>query len=131
VVRILDFPHAAEHASALIEALQQAGMALPSSVLSRSLHVLKHRGSHCLLRLLEHLPDEIASRDGVREHLSYLRKREHLMQYPSYRTDGWPIGSGMIESANKVVVQARLKGAGMRFRTLPRQSHARLADSCV
>lgn len=37
------------------------------------------------------------------------------MQYPSYQRQGWPIGFGMVESANKVVVQARLKGAGMHW----------------
>jgi hypothetical protein len=51
----------------------------------------------------------------VREHLSYLRKREGLMQYPRFRRQGWPIGSGMVESANKLVVEARLKGAGMHW----------------
>ena len=43
-VRILDFPHAAEHLNLLIEALQHAGVTLPSNVLERSLHILKHRG---------------------------------------------------------------------------------------
>ncbi|HEY6409025.1 MAG TPA: hypothetical protein VIY29_16310 [Ktedonobacteraceae bacterium] len=28
---------------------------------------------------------------------------------------GWPMGSGSVESANKLVVEARLKGAGMRW----------------
>ena len=37
------------------------------------------------------------------------------MQYPRYQQQGWPIGSGMVESANKHVVQARLKGAGMHW----------------
>jgi hypothetical protein len=37
------------------------------------------------------------------------------MQYPKYRHDGWPIGSGMVESANKNVVEARLKGTGMHW----------------
>ena len=37
------------------------------------------------------------------------------MQYPQYQEQGWPLGSGMVESANKVVVQARLKGAGMHW----------------
>lgn len=37
------------------------------------------------------------------------------MQYPTYRAAGWPIGSGMVESANKLVVQARLKGSGMHW----------------
>lgn len=37
------------------------------------------------------------------------------MQYPQFRRDGWPIGSGMVESANKNVVEARLKGPGMHW----------------
>src|SRR5947209_13982623 len=37
------------------------------------------------------------------------------MHYPTYQAAGWPIGSGSVESANKVVVEARLKGAGMRW----------------
>jgi hypothetical protein len=47
--------------------------------------------------------------------VNYLRKREQHMQYPLYQQLGWPIGSGSVESANKCVVQARLKGAGMRW----------------
>jgi hypothetical protein len=37
------------------------------------------------------------------------------MQYPTFRHAGWPIGSGMVESANKLVVEARLKGTGVRW----------------
>src|SRR5579872_4968225 len=37
------------------------------------------------------------------------------MQYPTFQAAGWPIGSGSVESANKLVVEARLKGAGMRW----------------
>ncbi len=37
------------------------------------------------------------------------------MQYPSFQQQGWPIGSGMLESGNKLVVEARLKGAGMHW----------------
>src|SRR4029434_215935 len=36
-------------------------------------------------------------------------------QYGVFQAEGWPIGSGMVESANKVVVEARLKGAGMHW----------------
>ena len=37
------------------------------------------------------------------------------MQYPRFQQQGWPIGSGMVESANKNVVEARLKGTGMHW----------------
>ncbi len=114
-VRILDFAHAAEHVSLLIEALEHAGVPLPAQVLKRSLHILKHRGPRLLLRWCERLPASLAQDEEVHKHLHYLGKRESMMQYPLYQQHGWPIGSGMVESANKVVVQARLKGAGMHW----------------
>ena len=61
------------------------------------------------------VPSHLVQQEGVREHAGYLRKREAMMQYPEYQEQGWPIGSGMVESANKVVVEARLKGAGMHW----------------
>ena len=51
----------------------------------------------------------------LQSNLSYLLKREAQMQYPTYQAAGWPIGSGMVESAHKRVLQARLKGAGMQW----------------
>jgi hypothetical protein len=33
-------------------------------------------------------------------------------------SEGWPIGSGVVESGNKLVVEARLKGAGMHWSRL-------------
>jgi len=114
-VRILDFPHAAEHLSLLLQALEKAGMTFPPDLLQRSLHRLKHRGPRFLLRLSNRLPAHLAELEGIREHVGYLQKREKLMQYPTFRKDGWPIGSGMVESANKLVVEARMKGAGMHW----------------
>jgi hypothetical protein len=114
-VRILDFPHAAEHLSLLLVALEQTGVRLPAGFLARLLHHLKHRGPRALLRLANRLPAHLAEGEEVREHLGYFRKRVAQMQYPQFRIQGWPIGSGSVESANKVVVQARLKGAGMHW----------------
>ncbi len=114
-VRILDFPHAAEHVSDLLEALEKMGHHFPVQMLERCLHVLQHRGPGPLLRMSQRLPPDLIALTSVREHLGYLRKREGLMQYPHFRHQGWPIGSGMVESANKLVVQARLKGAGMHW----------------
>lgn len=114
-VRILHFPHAAEHLNLLIEALQQAGVTLPANAFDRSLHILKHRGPGLLLRWYDRLPAALRELESVQKQVHYFRKRVSLMQYPAYQRQGWPIGSGMVESANKVVVQARLKGAGMHW----------------
>ena len=37
------------------------------------------------------------------------------IKYPEYRAKGYFVGSGAIESANKVIVQRRLKQSGMRW----------------
>src|SRR5262249_50935131 len=44
--------------------------------------------------------------------LGYLSKRREQVAYARFRALGLPIGSGMVESANKNVVERRLKGAG-------------------
>jgi hypothetical protein len=114
-IRILDFPHAAEHVASLLEALVKGGCTFPSRMLERSLHILKHRGPRFLLSRIDLLPAALLEQNGIREHVGYLQKREALMQYSTFLKQGLPIGSGMVESANKHVVEARLKGAGMRW----------------
>jgi hypothetical protein len=42
-------------------------------------------------------------------------KRLAQVQYATFQAAGYPIGSGSTESANKVVVEARLKGSGMHW----------------
>src|SRR6266700_1716430 len=114
-LRVLDFPHAAEHLNLLLEALQQAAMILPPNAFDRCLHILKHRGPGALVRCYDRLPASYKELEAVQKQMQYFGKRLSLIQYPDYQRDGWPIGSGMVESANKVVVQARLKGAGMHW----------------
>jgi hypothetical protein len=114
-LRVLDFPHATEHLNLLLEALQQAGMNLPPNAFDRCLHILKHRGPGPLVRCYDRLPSTSKELEVVQKQMQYFHKRLSLMQYPDSQRDGWPIGSGMVESANKVVVQARLKGAGMHW----------------
>lgn len=53
--------------------------------------------------------------DEVATCLGYLAKRLEQIQYRRFRKEGRPIGSGIVESANKLVVEMRLKGAGMRW----------------
>jgi hypothetical protein len=113
-VRILDFPHAAEYINEIGEAVRAAGGRLPAGWLTGVLHRLKAEGPARVLKHLAWLAARFPSA-LIQENLSYLQKREAHMQYPSYQQAGWPIGSGSVESANKLVVEARLKGAGMRL----------------
>ena len=113
-VRILDFAHAAEYVSEIGQAVQAAEGHLPTRWLDSVLHRLKHQGPARVLQHLSWLATRFP-RPLIQEKLAYLQKREAHMQYPTYQAAGWPIGSGSVESANKLVVEARLKGAGMRW----------------
>lgn len=75
-VRILDFPHAAEHINYLLEALENATMHFRPKMLERSLHILKHRGPQPLVRMADRLGNNLAQQKGVYEHLDASRVNE-------------------------------------------------------
>ncbi len=52
---------------------------------------------------------------------NYIKNNGYRMNYPDYRKKGYFIGSGMIESGNKSVLQKRMKLAGMRWNVEPAQ----------
>jgi hypothetical protein len=47
--------------------------------------------------------------------VTYFTKRLAQADYAAFQAAGYPIGSGSTESANKLVVEARLKGSGMHW----------------
>lgn len=51
----------------------------------------------------------------VTANLEYFEKRRDHIRYAAFAEAGYPIGSGAVESGNKLVVEARLKGAGMHW----------------
>jgi hypothetical protein len=114
-IRILDFPHAAERISGVGQEIFGQGETQTQQWLEQQLHQLKHEGPEKVLSELQGLQTEHAQVEVLADNLAYLQKREPHMQYPTYQAQGLPIGSGTVESANKVVVEARLKGAGMHW----------------
>ena len=114
-IRILDFPHAAEHVNQIGEALYGEHTAESRAWLSERLHRLKHEGPDELLCEFQQLQLAHPEKEAIASNLAYLAKRRAQMQYPHFQAQGWPIGSGIVESGNKLVVEARLKGAGMHW----------------
>ncbi|MBA3405722.1 MAG: ISKra4 family transposase [Gemmatimonadaceae bacterium] len=114
-VRILDFPHGVEHVNLVGQAVFGAGTPEASTWLATQRHTLKHEGGAALLSALRSLMEAHPEAEGCRVPMAYLSKRVKQMEYPLFQAAGWPLGSGVVESANKVVVEGRLKGAGMRW----------------
>ena len=65
-----------------------------------------------------HLPEPqvwLAWDDEARGALRYLENRLANMNYPAFRNNAWPIGSGQIEAMNKSVIGHRMKRSGMHW----------------
>lgn len=121
-IRILDFAHAAGYVAQIGQAVWGEGTAELKAWLATTLHQLKHDSPDTVLQTLRTIQQELeggpaspVTLESVRTALQYLEKRRPLMEYAHFQALGYPIGSGSVESGNKIVVEARLKGAGMRW----------------
>lgn len=118
-VRILDFPHAAQRLGVVAEAVWGAGACASAWTMAQR-KGLRDGDPAVVLGAIRALPaaaaPDPAEAARVRDDaLGYLEPRLEQMRYAAFRQQGLPIGSGAVESANKTVVAARLKGAGRRW----------------
>ena len=118
-VRILDFPHGAQRLSDAAEAVwetQETGRAWAAAQRAE----LRDGAAETVLAAIRALPlaetRDPGAADQVRQQvLGYLAPRVDQMRDAAFRAQGLPIGSGIVESANTLVVKARLTGAGRRW----------------
>jgi hypothetical protein len=126
-VRILDWGHAVESLAAAAQAAYGAGTVRAETWLAPQRHALTPEDPQTVLAALRTLRAEVAPGDAeadaeadgpgavITHSLEYLEKRRAQIQYATFAAPGYPRGSGSVESAHKLVVAARLKGAGMRW----------------
>jgi hypothetical protein len=119
-VRILDWGHSSGYLAEVARAVFGQGSAQSVEWLSVQLHELKHGDPEKVLAKLRGIKEELAlagseALEVVATSLEYLEKRRDQIRYAEFIAAGYPIGSGIVESANKLVVEARLKGAGMHW----------------
>jgi hypothetical protein len=115
---ILDFYHVAEHLHDFAKWWHAGDAAAATALATTWCHQLKQEGGTVLQATLQALDlrgRSAAVREAYRQLTGYVANQVHRMDYPFYRTKGWQIGSGPVESACKTVVGQRLKGAGMRW----------------
>lgn len=110
-VRILDYSHAAQHLAGAGSAVLGEGSAAFTQWYAQQGEELKHGDAATVIAALR----QLGNGSAVNEAVNYLEKRVGQMAYAKYQAQGYPIGSGSVESANKLVVEARLKGAGMHW----------------
>jgi hypothetical protein len=76
--------------------------------------------------VIQELEESERSTKEVESLLHYIRTNESRMNYPYYRAQGWRVGSGAVESLNRHMTAARLRGAGMRWEEEGAKRMARL-----
>lgn len=114
-VRILDLPHVGEYVNKVAQAVYGEGTPQAQGWWHTQMQGLKERGAAPLLAELRGLCEAQPQCSPLSDSLAYLQKREGHMHYPAYQAEGWPLGSGIAESANKLLVEDRLKGSGMHW----------------
>jgi len=53
--------------------------------------------------------------DAISKVIKYLENHKQMMYYDQYLAKGYPIGTGVVESACRLLVKDRMEGSGMRW----------------
>jgi hypothetical protein len=116
---VLDFYHAAQNLWKAAAAWLDGRTTQARRWFTWARHRLRHGMPDGVLADLEEALDveglPATARDTLTTVYAYLaRHREHI-NYAMYKELGLPLGSGMVESACKWLIQQRFKGVGMRW----------------
>ncbi len=114
-VEILDWWHAVQRLWAIADAYFSPGDEAAEWVTAQKSAFAESRLRQMMhaVRLL--YPRGRTLPEPVRQAVGYIFRNRRRMDYAAFRSAGYPIGSGTIESGCKTVVQARMKQAGMRW----------------
>jgi hypothetical protein len=115
VVEIVDIFHAYEH----LWAAGRAVFAVPEALagwVEPLKDALYAQGAPAVLTALDALvPPDPAAAEALRRERAYFADNAARMDYPRFMAHQLPIGSGAVESLCKTLIEAREKGAGMRW----------------
>lgn len=108
-IQVLDFYHLAEHVFATARELFGEGDAAGRDWAETVLELLREEEIKTALVYLER------TGEGTEKLREYITANQERMPYRRLRERGYPIGSGIVESACKQIVHARHRQAGMRW----------------
>ena len=113
---VLDFWHAAEHLKRAADAAFGSDEKATKWFKAKR-HTLRDdpNGVNKVIYALRYLLRKGRGRAEIRKTLGYFRNNRSRMNYYHLAKDGYPIGSGEVEAANKVLVTQRLKRSGQRW----------------
>jgi hypothetical protein len=120
--QVLDFYHASSYLGAVASALYPKDLAQQQQWLDQKCHQLKHDVGSALqlYQQMHELSQSQAHPQPIQGNLTaavtYFHNHLHQMNYAFYRSQHYPIGSGVTEAACKTVIKQRLCCSGMRWK---------------
>lgn len=119
-IQILDLYHLKENIYEYAKAVFKGNDRKIKNFVDRTIERIYNKEFNLIYRELKKYED-IKLPVGIVNLKTYISNNENKMDYRTYEKNGWFVGSGAIESANKTIVQKRLKQAGMRWSILGAQ----------
>ncbi len=113
-IGILDFYHASEHLGVFCSLLKDQRKA--KATYTRWAHMLLEGRVLQVMHEMRRRADSVADRDSAIREINYFKTNLSRMDYDAYKSQGFPIGSGLVEGSCKFVVSKRFKGSGMRWK---------------
>lgn len=116
--RVIDFAHAQGYVATMGKAVYGAETDTFNrwyAQMSQQLLTKPPQRTLSDLRFLQATHQDHPDITEIDQALRYLEQREAMIDYAHFRSQGIPIGSGIVESGHKVVMQRRMKQAGMRW----------------
>jgi hypothetical protein len=116
-IQILDFIHAVQNAMVCAKALLGEGDPGLPLWEKRIRQLIDASPDVAIRELLDCLPYTTTDEqlEALNKLVGYYRANDKRMRYSEFREQGLPIGSGIVESAHKHVLQVRMKQAGQRW----------------
>jgi hypothetical protein len=120
VQQILDFYHVSEHIGHLAAALWGTGTQQAKEWQTHWCRIVKDsdtlamiRAAEALLNAADHPSMDETRREAARREINYFLNQQPRTRYGYFRSQGWFIGSGVVEAGCKTIVGRRMKQSGM------------------
>ena len=116
-VMLVDFWHSAQHVKAAADAAFGPDSAEGTAWFEKWRHILRHdpKGVGKVIDALRYLKRKGKGCADIDRELNFFRNNRKRMAYREVADAGYPIGSGAVESGNRMLVTQRLKRSGQRW----------------
>ena len=121
-IKILDFYHASEYLGNAFASLALGSNKDSQKLNKQIFNLLKNGKIDAILTWLH----KQKSTEKIQDCIRYYENNKKRMDYGAYKKQGLDIGSGVIESANRSIIQVRMKHSGMHWGKKNVQSMASL-----